>query len=266
MDINEVITLVKMEIGIGDYLKTTVTDKAMSDYIAIRTLNTFSSYFPNRITFDEITYGDLNKVRPGVYKLPNRCGRVLKNMGVKVYGIYELITQPGGYFGGTAQYPQQGGGMGGLPFIMAPFHGYGDDAIMGGHDLSGLANTHYSLGMQRRKLTAYWHEPDEIEIRAELTDLALMCMGLTLNISHDKNLSTINPAYEEAFMELCKIDIMNLIYVQELQHVNDLDVGYGRVVIDNMDMFRTASERRKELLEKWDELYLNDCSQMNTMI
>jgi hypothetical protein len=72
-------------------------------------------------------------------------------------------------------------------------------------------------------------------------------------LEHAENLSTIPPTAFESFHELAELDIKRFLY-NTLKHYNEIQTAYGTISL-KIDDWAQAESDRKDLLEKWRDLY-----------
>lgn len=72
---------------------------------------------------------------------------------------------------------------------------------------------------------------------------------ISAECTHPRNLSTITPGLEASFLDLCKYDIMINMWNNELRFLN-ADVGSAQITADTLENFRNAEQDRKDLIER----------------
>jgi hypothetical protein len=72
-------------------------------------------------------------------------------------------------------------------------------------------------------------------------------------VEHTENLSSIPPTAFESFHELAELDIKIFLY-NTLKHYNEIQTAYGTISL-KIDDWANAEQDRKDLIEKWRDLY-----------
>lgn len=72
---------------------------------------------------------------------------------------------------------------------------------------------------------------------------------VTLNVTHDYNLSTIPDTYMMSFKELLLYDMQEYLY-NKFRRKNRISTGVGEIELD-LDDWRDGKSNKKDLLERW---------------
>lgn len=81
---------------------------------------------------------------------------------------------------------------------------------------------------------------------------------LTVALSHAENLSTIPSTCYTSFLKLATLDVKVYLY-NTLIHYDNLSTAYGQLSL-NIDRFSGAEDDRRTLIEKWEQTYHMDLS------
>ena len=81
---------------------------------------------------------------------------------------------------------------------------------------------------------------------------------LTIALSHAENLSTIPATVYSSFLKLATLDVKNYLY-NTLIHYENLQTAYGQLSL-NIDRWSNAEDDRRSLIEKWEQTYHLDLS------
>lgn len=84
-------------------------------------------------------------------------------------------------------------------------------------------------------------------------------MYLDINFVHDTSLASIPPTAVESFMQLALLDVKENLY-PTLKAFNQIESAYGRIDL-KIDNWENAEQERKELIDKWDDVYHLDYDQ-----
>ena len=232
MNVSEILTMVKMDIGIYAVpLPFENPDNVLFDVIKMKSLRTFSNLFPHQVEF-VMDLNDLEVLRESCdeksYILPNLFGDRPIISVLKVDPYNNLYN--GNYFGGN-------------PIITNSASLYQDAMLgMAGYDLLSTIAPPFTFKFTAPStLTLYniGSFADKIKIR--------------LAYAHAENLSTIKPTMEESFYELVKLDIKAFLY-NNLKFYNNIQTSFATINL-MIDEWSGAEQERKELVEKWTDEY-----------
>jgi len=81
---------------------------------------------------------------------------------------------------------------------------------------------------------------------------------LSIALSHAENLSTLPATCYSSFLKLATLDVKNYLY-NTLIHYDNLSTAYGQLSL-NIDRWSNADDDRRALIEKWEQTYHLDLS------
>jgi hypothetical protein len=81
---------------------------------------------------------------------------------------------------------------------------------------------------------------------------------LSIAISHSENLSTLPATCYGSFLKLATLDVKVYLY-NTLIHYDNLSTAYGQLSL-NIDRLSNAEDDRRTLIEKWEQTYHLDLS------
>ena len=76
---------------------------------------------------------------------------------------------------------------------------------------------------------------------------------IELGFEHDKSLASIPETASESFMELALLDLKDNLY-PTIKQYTDIQTAIGNINF-KMDNWENAESDRKELLNRWDDVY-----------
>lgn len=232
MNLSELLTMVKMDIGIYMVpLPFENSDKVLFDVIKMKSLRTFSNLFPHKMEF-VMDLKDLEVIRETYdeksYRLPTLFGDRPIISVIKVDPYSSNYT--GNYFGGN-------------PIITNSANLY-EDTMLGalGYDLLSTVAPPFTFRFTAPSTLTLYNIgtfADKIKIQ--------------LAYGHAENLSTIKPTMEDSFYELVKLDIKSFLY-NNLKHYNTIQTSFATLNL-MIDEWSGAEQERRELVERWTDEY-----------
>lgn len=229
MNISELLTSIKMDIGLVG-LSLPVTDKELLDVIKLKSLRTFSIYFPRIVTVNLKTR-ELEKIKDSyeesVYVLPDAFGG-------PVIGLRDLEIKDHNYIGGPYTNNLD---------IYNNYSIYGDMMLAQAEaDLASLMSPAFTYKFEEPNILRLFNAtPSDCTLRIEL------------KLMHFENLSSIKSTLFEAFYDLALLDIKRFLY-NILKHYENIETAYGSINL-RIDEWSNAEADRKDLLTRWGELY-----------
>lgn len=235
MNMSDLLSVIKMDLGFHMFtLPLENPDQALVDVIEMKTIRTFSQYFPHKVdhiyelttlektreTFKETTF-----ILPSVYG----DNTLMAITGVEPWN--EMYN--GSYFGGS-------------PLVTNSINLYGDTMMaQAGYDLLSTVSPPFSYKfIPPNKLTIF--------NTSSFTNKVKIFMAYR----HPNNLVTIRPTMEEAFTELARLDVKIFLF-NSLKHYDNIQTAYGSINLRIEDWSGAESER-KDLLSRWeDEFHLD---------
>jgi hypothetical protein len=230
MNVSELLTSIKMDLGIyGLALPFPDENKALYDTIKLRTLKTFSQFFPYIMRVD-FNLNQLKVIKSdyaeSIYEIPDIFGDKRIVYVRKVDLKNKLIGN--GY--------------------MNPVF---DDSI-------DIYNS-VMMAQARANLLSTITPPFTFKfVQPNLLYLYNMStfgaeITVEFGLEHSENLMTIPNSAWESFYELALLDIKRFLY-NALKHYNELQTAYGTISL-KIDDWANAESERKDLIERWRDVY-----------
>ena len=228
MNLSELLTSIKMDLGIyGLALPIDDLDEKMYDVIKLRSVKTFSQFFPYVMKLDldlnELKYST-NNYDKREYTLPDVFG------DRKIMYIRNFDQRPNGITGYSA-------------------------ADMGGYDLYES----FMMGQATANLASAVAPATTFEFvapnRFRLYNTYMFNSKITLEVAteHFSNLASIPNTSWESFYEIALIDVKQYLY-GILKHYNEIQTAHGTINL-RIDDWADAAGARRELVEKWRNSY-----------
>lgn len=227
MNVSELLTTIKMDLGIyGLALPIDDLDDKIMEVIKLRTIKTYSQFFPHiqklEINLQELEY-TTNNFNQRSYILPDIFG---DRRIVSIRDVEQIGRGTSGY-----TYPEMNFGL------------FEDFAL-------GQANANIASAMSP-PTTFEFINPNKLTLYN--TYLFNNRVIIEFALEHFSNLQSIPPSQWETFEEWAIVDVKQFLY-GILKHYNEIQTAHGTINL-HIDDWANANQERKELLEKWRQVY-----------
>lgn len=235
MNISELLSSIKMDLGIYALrLPFKDPDSALMDVIKLKTLKTFSIYQPHVISLTFDLSDELTKLKEeymeSIYVLPD--------MGREYIYVRKIMPK--------SKLLSSG-------YISPIFDGSPQTM-----DFLALTQANANLASVAAPPITFKFEPPN---KLHVFNLATMygMIDIEVGVKHADNLSTIAETSWESFLELATLDIKRFLY-NNLKHYKELNTAFGTISLQ-IDDWSNAEGERRDLVEKWKDLYHLDTEQ-----
>jgi len=241
INISKLITSIKMDLGlVAMATPFDNLDELIREVIVVRTLPVFDELQPYIVPL-QIDTNELDMIerRPEstVYRLPDVFGDAQIMMITHMEPLYDNDRYSHDYNTSLFSY-------GVTPCI------YGYQELMLAQAQANM------LSSAAKGPTFQFLPPNMIEI------FSGYAMGntyrLSIALSHAENLSTLPATCYSSFLKLATLDVKNYLY-NTLIHYDNLSTAYGQLSL-NIDRWSNADDDRRALIEKWEQTYHLDLS------
>lgn len=231
MNVSQLLTSIKMDLGIyGLRLPFDNGDKALMDVIQLKSVKTFSVFFPQvkLISLDlakdvevlKSEYTESRYVLPDIY--PGREILYIRSINPKS----KLL---------------------GNGFISPTF-----DGSIETYNMLMMTQANANLASVAAPPITFKFEPPNIMYLFNMAT-AYGILDIELAFEHAENLSTIPQTAWESFYELALLDVKRFLY-NTMKHYSELQTAYGTINL-RIDEWSNAESDRKDLIEKWRDVY-----------
>lgn len=241
INISKLITSIKMDLGlVAMATPFDNLDELIREIIVVRTLPVFDELQPYIVPL-QIDTNELDMIEKRsestVYRLPDVFGDAQIMMITNMEPIYDNDRYSHDYNTSLFSY-------GVTPCI------YGYQELMLAQAQANM------LSSAAKGATFQFLPPNMIEI------FSGYAMGntyrLSIALSHAENLSTLPSTCYSSFLKLATLDVKNYLY-NTLIHYDNLSTAYGQLSL-NIDRWSNADDDRRALIEKWEQTYHLDLS------
>jgi hypothetical protein len=241
INISKLLSSIKLELGLMAMATPFDNlDELMREIIVIRTLPVFNEMYPYIVPL-QIDTNNLTQVEKRtestIYMLPDVFGDAEIMMITHMEPIYDNDRYSHDYNTSLFSY-------GVTPCV------YGYQELMLAQAQANM------LSAAAKGATFQFIPPNMIEIYSGYA------MGntyrLSVAISHAENLSTIPSTCYTSFLKLATLDVKVYLY-NTLIHYDNLSTAYGQLSL-NIDRWSGAEDDRRTLIEKWEQTYHLDLS------
>ncbi len=241
INISKLITSIKMELGlVAMATPFDNLDELIREIIVVRTLPVFDELYPYIVPL-QIDTNELDMVErrseSTIYRLPDVFGDAQIMMITHMEPIYDEDRYSHDYNTSLFSY-------GVTPCI------YGYQELMLAQAQANM------LSSASKGATFKFLPPNMVEI------FSGYAMGnnyrLSIALSHADNLSTLPATCYGSFLKLAAWDVKAYLY-NTLIHYENLSTAYGQLSL-NIDRWSDAENERRALIEKWEQTYHLDLS------
>lgn len=241
INISKLISSIKMDLGLMAMATPFENlDELIREIIVIRSLPVFDELYPYIVPL-QIDTNELEmierKAESVVYLLPNVFGDAEIMMITHMEPIYDEDRYSRDYNTSLFSY-------GVTPCL------YGYQELMLAQAQANM------LSAAAKGPTFKFIPPNMVEIFSGYS------MGntfrLSIAISHSENLSTLPATCYGSFLKLATLDVKVYLY-NTLIHYDNLSTAYGQLSL-NIDRWSNAEDDRRTLIEKWEQTYHLDLS------
>lgn len=239
LNMSHLITKIKMRMGIyGISIPIDDPNGYLRETIELITIPTFSVYQPY---YDHlyVSTNELQKAERYRDDGVDRTYYILPTFNTrKLIGVADVKYSDTGTlnYSGVAGYALTG---------LLP---YNNSSLLQQAMLTNVTSQLYSNMYPR--LTFDFIEPSTLVLYNQIVSNSL---DITLAFEHHKSLATIPQTAEPSFFELALCDCMINFY-QIAKHWGTIETSIGNINL-NIDDWAQAEDRRKSLLEEWDNTY-----------
>ena len=235
MNINKVIKRLKDDLGLSRFVKLSFSDKDIFDNIVQHSLEEWSHYFKQSVTFEQVTLDKTLQLETDVYALPKDIVDCVRRSGAVIEDVKQFLS--------TSDQAVAGVGT----FIGA----YLPDLNLTDSYTSLYAN--YRQGnaeaVNGLNIACFFEKPNKLRFIFPRPIYTAISANISLYISQGDNLSGISETREHDFYELCKCNLQTYLYQNEAKFIETIQSGLGTLSL-KVDEWANADERKKELLDK----------------
>lgn len=235
MNINKVIKRIKDDLGLTKFLKLSYSDKDIHDIIVNHALEEWSHYFRLPFMFNEVYLEPNDRIEINLYNIPEMVIRPIRRSGLEIITCKVRITS--NLYGNTT-----------LGSNMSVYSDFMDTESV----YSGLYNTRQLGGIDlflTQLHACYYEKPNRLRFNYPGTNPYQEMFEMRMFLSQPKNLLGISETREHDFYELCKLNVMNIIYNNEAKYIESLSSGRGNINI-RVEEWANADTKKEELLNK----------------
>lgn len=243
---NKLIRKLKMELGIGDYLKIRMSDVDLYNKIIVAiTLPEFSRYFQNKILLPTAKLKKNTSVG-NLYDLPisDELKKFMEQYSVEIKSVKAInVTLPNNSYYVDGMVAPRGTGA----YMGSIFGRYSTAAAIKAYEVQS------NMEASRSSLSCRFIAPYSVKFNDRYIKYDQTEFDLELTTSHADNLSTIPENIMHYFETLAKLDIKRVLWNQELKHINGIETTFSKVDL-KIDDWNDAEAKREELLERFKEI------------
>lgn len=236
MNISNLITRIKLKLGLNVITAPFDVNQLIQDVIKIETLPVFSLYAPLRETF-HCMINDLQQIGKGPNYVQILIPEIRPNKIISVEDVeYDETTISNTSSYGYC-YPYR------FPNIWQT-----------------LVSANASMNLVRSMLPSVTFKYEHPRKLTLYNIYVSRQVAISIAMEHDETLASIKPTTEESFYELALLDTKVNLY-NNMKYYTELQSAYGTINL-RIDDWSNAESERKDLLNTWGETYHLDGPQM----
>ena len=230
MNASQLLTAIKMDLGIyGLKLPFDNPDETLMEVIRLKTLKTFSIFSPKieKFPIDLTTLQTLKEdYTESIYILPE------KYPDREIIYVRNVI----------ARNKLAGNGY------VAPIF----DGTIGTYLDMGMMQANADLvSIAAPPITFKFEQPNKLYLYNFATAYGIL--HIEIGYEHAPNLATIPTTSWESFLELATLDVKKFLY-NAMKHYTEIQTAYGTINL-RIDDWQNAESERKDLVERWKDIY-----------
>ena len=231
MNASELLTSIKMDLGIyGLRLPYENGDQALMDVIQLKSIKTFSTFYPYVVT--------------KTVDLAKELKCLKEEYTESIYVIPELFGDRDIMYVRTINLKSKLLGNG---FISPTF-----DGSIETYNMLMMTQANANLAsVAAPAITFKFVKPNKLHLYNVAT--AYGVIDIEFAVEHASNLSTIPITAWESFYELALLDVKRFLF-NTLKHYTELQTAYGNINL-RIDDWSNAESERKDLVERWRDVY-----------
>lgn len=247
MDINKLITKIRIRCGLNGILKNVAEDDEIASIIDVITRETYSRYFKHVIKLTNFKFTKENKAPHDdrLYKLPDKLINLCEKQDIEINGVKEINTERD-----KASAHIVGGNLVSLPTQ------HGRSVYMGAPHLKAGYNKARN-DLLKSPIECEYIAPHFIYMEQMYREIEDHTYQIELFGHHPKNLSTIKDSYGETFEYLAELDVKIALWENYVAYLNTLNLGQSQIELKK-EKWGDAEQERRDLLEEFEEQYIND--------
>ena len=208
MNINKIIKRIKDDLGLTKFLKLSYSDKDIYDIIVNHALEEWSHYFRLPIMFNEIYLTPDDRIELNLYNIPESVMRPINRSKLEIITCKCRLTS--NLFGNTT--------LGSNLSVFSDFMSL-EENYTGMYQTRQLGGIDLFLGQLH---ACVYEKPNRLRFNYPGTNPYQENLELRISLSQPKNLLGISETREHDFYELCKLNVMNIIYNNDAKYIESL--------------------------------------------
>lgn len=234
MNINKLIKRLKDDLGLSRFVHLSYTDKDIYDNIITHSLEEWSHYFKQAVTFQDVFLDKKLQLEYDVYALPKYIVDSIRKSGLVIEDIRQVVVSSDQSVAGVGTF----------------IGGFLPDLNMSDSYTALYAN--YRQGnaeaVNNMNMACFFEKPNRLRFVFPRPSFLSMNVSISLYVSQGDNLSGISETREHDFYDLCRYNLMNVLYQNEAKFIESIQSGLGNLNL-KIDDWQQADDRKAELLK-----------------
>lgn len=235
MNINKLIKRLKDELGLSRFVKLSYTDKDIYDNIIVHSLEEWSHYFKQAVTFQNVELSAKLQLEYDVYAIPKYIIDNIRRSGLVIEDIRQVL----------ASSDQAVAGVGTFVGAFLP-----DLNLI---DSYTALYSNYRQGnaeaVNQMNIACYYEKPNKLRFVFPRPLYQSTTVAMSFYVSQGDNLSGISETREHDFYDLCKYNLMTTLYQNEGKFIETIQTGMGTLNL-KLEDWASSADKKAELLKE----------------
>ncbi len=235
MNINKLISRIKDDLGLKKFLKLNYSDKEIYDILRRHAFEEWSHYFKFQIMFRDVQMTPEDKIETSLYNIPYEVMAPILRSGLEIIDVRARVNS--NLYGNTT-YGSYMSMYSDFMDLDSAYTGNVTTRQIGGMDMF-MNYLHAS----------YYEKPNRIRFNYDTgINGQDMSYEFRVFVSQPANMLAISETREHDFYELCKLNVMIVLYNNEAKYIESISSGLGNINL-KLDDWASAASKKEELLK-----------------
>ena len=235
MNINKLIKRLKDDLGLSRFVKLSYTDKDIYENIMVHSLEEWSHYFKQAVTFQDVNLDHSLQMEYDVFCIPKSIVDTIRKSGLVIEDVKQVLSASDQAVAGVGTF------IGAYLPDLNLIDSY--TAIYSNYRQGSAA------AVNNMNMACYYEKPNRLRFVFPRPLYQSTTVALTLYVSQGPNLFGISETREHDFYELCRLNAMTTLYQNEGKFIETIQSGMGSLNL-KLDDWANAGEKKAELLKE----------------
>lgn len=233
MNINKLIRRLKDDLGLSKFITLPFTDKELYDNVVVHSLEEWSHYFKQAVTFENVVLDKSLQLENDVYAIPKYIVDCIRKSGLTIENIRQVLTSSNQAVSGVGTF---------IGSHMADLNMSDSFTAIYANLRQGNAES-----VNNMNVACYYEKPNRLRFIFPRPIYTAITANISFYVSQGDNLSGISETREHDFYELCMYNLQNYLYQNVGKFIEVIQSGLGNLNL-KIDDWGSAMDKKKELL------------------